>query len=246
MEVLHHEAVDFFEKAVFDANLASLMLSDFFKDLSEEDLEELGRHKKDIRYEKGETLFHEAAQAFSLYLILSGHVKLYKTGIDGKQQILRIVGPGDVLGYRSLFQEAPYHVSAQTLEDSEICCIDAKAVFPLLEGSPKLAAALLRRLVKDLVAAEELVTSIAQRPVRERMAKLLLLLKDSYGQPSEKGVMINIQLSREEIGEMIGITRETATRILSKFRKEKMIEDHNRVLIVLDPEALAKAAKVEI
>jgi CRP/FNR family transcriptional regulator len=222
------------------------MLSDFFKDLSEEDLKELSRHKKDVRYKKGENLFHEGTQAFGLYLIISGHAKLYKRGIDGKQQILRIAGPGDIVGYRSLFENAPYHVSAQALEDSEICCMDAKAILSLLETNPKFAVALLKRLVKDFVASEELTTSIAQRPVRERMAKLLLMLKDSYGRPSEQGVLIEIQLSREEIGEMIGVTRETATRLLSQFQREGLIALKDREITILNSEVLTNTARIEL
>jgi CRP-like cAMP-binding protein len=226
--------------------LVEIMFSEFFKNLAEEDIGEFDRLKKNVRYKKGENLFHEAAQAFGLYLILSGHVKLYKTGIDGKQQILRIGGPGDILGYRSLFQDAPYHVSAEALEDSEICCMDAKAILPFLEKNPKLTLALLKRLVEDLVAAEELATSIAQRPVRERMAKLLLMLQKSFGRLTGKGALIGIQLSREEIGEMIGISRETATRFLSEFKREKLIDVKDREITVLPSENLARIAKQKV
>jgi CRP-like cAMP-binding protein len=209
-------------------------------------LEEFSRHKTVNHYKKGQIVFYEGNQAFGLYCVSSGHVKLYKTGVDGKQQIVRISGPGDILGYRSLFAEEPYHATAETLEDCEICCIDRNAFFPVLSKNPDLALNIIRKLSHELRVAEDLATSIAQRSVRERMAELLLMLKETYGKSVKKGTLINLKLTREEMAEMIGITQETAIRLLSDFKKDKIIDVREREITILDPKALLETARLEI
>lgn len=215
-------------------------------DLDSQSLNECNDHKTTNTYKKGQVVFYEGNEAFGLYCVFSGRVKLYKTGVDGRQQIVRIAGPGDLLGYRSLFAQEPYHATAETLEDATICCIDRNAFFPTLSKNPKLALNIIRKLAKELRAAEDLATSIAQRSVRERMAELLLMLKETYGKQTKKGFVIDLKLSREEVGEMIGITQETAIRLLSEFKKDGMIDVHEREITVLNPKALLETARIEV
>src|SRR3989338_9543222 len=92
--------------------------------LDDKGLDECDQHKTTNTYKKGQVVFYEGNQAYGLYCVFSGRMKLYKTGVDGKQQIMRIAGPGDLLGYRSLFADEPYHATAEALEDATICCID--------------------------------------------------------------------------------------------------------------------------
>ncbi len=214
--------------------------------MENESLEECNQHKTTNYYKKGQVIFYEGNQAYGLYCIFSGRVKLVKSSVDGKQQIIRISGPGDLLGYRSLFADESYTASAEVIEDATICCIDKKAFFPLISKNPTLALDIIKKLSKELRQAEDLATSIAQRSVRERMAELLLMLKEAYGQPVKKGVRINLQLSREELGEMIGMTQETAIRLLSEFKQDGMIEVHEREITILNPKALLETARIEV
>lgn len=206
---------------------------------------ECNQHKTTNEYHKGQTIFYEGNQAFGLYCIFSGRVKLYKTGVDGRQQIVRIAGPGDLLGYRALFAEEAYHATAETIEDAVICCIDKSAFLSVLSRNSNVALDIIKKLSKELRAAEDLATGIAQKSVRERMAELLLMLKETYGKPTKKGMLIDLKLSREEIGEMIGITQETAIRLLSEFKKDGMIEVKDREITVLNPKALLQTARLE-
>ncbi|MDO8462548.1 MAG: Crp/Fnr family transcriptional regulator [Deltaproteobacteria bacterium] len=214
-------------------------------DLEKNAVEECDQHKTTNEYKKGQVIFYEGNQAYGLYCIFSGRVKLYQTGVDGRQQILRIAGPGDLLGYRALFSDESYHATAETLEASVICCVDKNAFFPVLAKNPKLALNIIKKLAKELREAEELATSIAQRSVRERMAELLMMLKETYGKPSKKGIVIDLHLSREELAEMIGITQETAIRLLSEFKKDGLIEVHEREITILNPKALLETARIE-
>ncbi len=209
-------------------------------------LEEFNRNKTTNHYKKGQVIFYEGNQAFGVYCILSGRVKLYKTGVDGRQQIVRIAGPGDLLGYRSLFAGEPYHATAESLEEAVICFVDNNTFFPMLAANPKLTVSILKKLSKELRVAEDLATSIAQRSVRERMAELLLMLKQTYGKPTKRGIQIDLELSREEMAEMIGITQETAIRLLSEFKKDGMIDVRERAITILNTKALLDTAKIEL
>jgi len=209
-------------------------------------LEECNQHKTTNEYKKGQVIFYEGNQAYGLYCIFTGRVKLFKTGVDGKQQIVRIAGPGDLLGYRSLFSDEPYSATAEALENATICCVDRNAFFPVLAKNPELALNIISKLCRELRQAEELATSIAQRSVRERMAELLLMLKEAYGKPTKKGVLIDLKLSREELAEMIGITQETAIRLLSEFKGDGVIEVRDRDITIVDSKALLETARLEI
>ena len=214
--------------------------------LDDKGVTECNEHKTTNAYKKGKVVFYEGNQAYGLYCVFSGRIKLYKTGVDGKQQIVRIAGPGDLLGYRSLFAQEPYHATAEALEEATICCIDKNAFFPVLAKNPTLAINIIKKLSKELRAAEDLATSIAQRSVRERMAELLLMLKETYGKPGKKGVRINLELSREEMAEMIGITQETAIRLLSEFKQDGLIDVQDRSITILKPDVLLETARLEI
>ncbi len=214
--------------------------------LEDQALDECNQHKTTNQYKKNQVIFYEGNQAYGLYCIFSGRVKLYKSGVDGKQQIVRIAGPGDLLGYRSLFADEPYSTTAEVIEEATICCMDKKAFFPLLSKNPQLALDLIKKLSKELRVAESLATSIAHRSVRERMAELLLMLKEAYGKPVKNGHRIDLQLSREEVGEMIGATQETAIRLLSEFKQDGMIEIKEREITILNSKALLETARIEI
>lgn len=230
-----------------ECNSCSSRLLGVFCQLQDESLEEFTQHKTTNHYKKGQVIFYEGNQAYGLYCVYEGRVKLYKSGIDGRQQIVRIAGPGDLLGYRSLFADEPYHATAEAIEDADICCIDKNAFFPVLTKNPALALNLIKKLARELRQAEDLATSIAQRSVRERMAELLLMLKEAYGKPTKQGGMrLDIHLSREEMAEMIGITQETAIRLLSEFKKEGLIDVKERDITILNSKALVDTAGLEI
>lgn len=232
--------------AKLDCQRCSSRLLGVLCNLDTKGIEECSQHKTTNQYKKGQVIFYEGNQAYGIYCVFAGRVKLYKTGVDGKQQIVRIAGPGDLLGYRSLFAGEPYHATGEALEEATICCIDKDAFFPMLSKNPQLSLGIIKKLAKELREAEDMATSIAHRSVRERMAELLLLLKETYGKEGKKGICIDLHLSREEMGEMIGITQETAIRLLSEFKKDGLIEVQDREITILNPNALLKTARLEI
>ncbi|MBF0493053.1 MAG: Crp/Fnr family transcriptional regulator [Deltaproteobacteria bacterium] len=209
-------------------------------------LGELENYKISNTYKKGQVIFYEGNQSLGLYCIFSGRVKLYKSLANGAQQIVRIASPGDLLGYRSLFAGECYHASAEAMENAQICYIDSNAFFSVLSKNPDLALSLFKKISRELRVAENLAISITHKTARERMAELLLMLKEAYGTPVKKGVQIVLKLSRQEMAEMIGTTQETSIRLLSEFKKEGIIEVQERSITLCDMEALLDAASMDI
>lgn len=213
--------------------------------LDASELEAINAQRDSHHYRKGEVIFYEGTPADGMYCINQGRVKVYKTGLDGRQQIVRIAGPGALVGYRALLADESYHASAEALEDALVCCIDKQAFAELMARNPDFSLRMIKKLAVELRQAEELATSIAQKSVRERMAELLLILKDSYGKPMKDGVLIELRLSRGEMAEMIGVTQETAIRLLSEFKKDGLIHVDARTITLRDIPALHKTAALD-
>lgn len=212
-----------------------------FCELTEIASRELNQKKITNQYKKGQIIFYEGNQPFGLYCLYSGTVKLYKTGTDGRPQILRIASAGGVIGYRSLLANEIYHATAEVIEEADICFIDKNIFFSILEKNPQLASRLIQKLSQELRQAEELATSLAQCSARERMAELLLSLKKNYGRTTNHGTEIKLELSREEMAGMIGVTPETAIRLLSEFKQDGFIQIQDRKITILRGEKLLQS-----
>lgn len=156
----------------------------------------------------------------------SGKVKVFKLGDEGRDQIVRLAKTGDVLGYRSLISHEVYTASASALEDTICCFIPAGNVYKILDRNPGVAMRLMRIFSDDLRKAETRLTEMTQKPVRARLADALMLLKDTFG-TREDGTL-DVTLTREEIGNLMGTTTETAIRFISEFKKKKVIDLNGR------------------
>ena len=213
-----------------------------FADLEPDLLDMIDGAKKTRKYQRGQVLFYEDNAVFGLHCIHAGKVKLYKTTPEGKRLTLRIADPGDQLGHLALFTEQPYSATSEVLEDSTVCFIDRKAIPALMAKSPATTWAIIHSLAAELASARNRATDIAYRSVRERIAGMLLRLKARYGKAENDGVRLEIVLSREDLAEIVGTTKETLVRVLSDFRQEQIIRDIGQNLLLLSPEKLAKIA----
>ena len=217
-----------------------------FCDMHDASVAELDKLKTSNTYKRKQIVFYEGNMPFGLHCIYSGKVKVYKTGTEGREQIVRIAGPGDILGYRALFAGEPYSATAEALEDAMICFIDKNAFFPILAKNPATALNIIKKLSVELREAEDKVKDFAQKSARERMAELLLMLQTTYGKKMSKGQVIELLLSREEMADMIGTTQETAIRLLSEFKSDKIISMDGRQITVLDSQALQEIANLPV
>lgn len=214
-----------------------------FSALDKEQLQTLTLHKSCAVFKKGQYVFNEQGLPQGLFCVNNGKIKLSTIGFDGKEQILRLVKSGDVLGYRALISNQRYHCSAVAIEDSSICIIDKNFFYQSIENNNKLLLEIARKLSNDLKTAEEHIVSLSQKNVRERTAEALLFLKATYGFTTD-GQTINITLSREEIADYVGTSTESAIRLLSEFNHEKIIEISGKKIKIINLSKLIKTASL--
>ena len=219
-----------------------------FSILNKEDLEEVNRVKVSNIYKKGQIIFYEGMNPTGVYCINKGKVKISKIGFDGKEQIVRFVQDGGLLGIRSLLGDRSYTASATTLEDSIVCFINKETFVEILAKYPEIKQCMIRLLSRLLEEAENKITSLAQKPVRERLAESLLTLhqvfltdNSSCDMPSDNGT---INLSREDLANMVGTATETVIRLLSEFKEEGLIAIDHRTISLLNIEGLKKIGKI--
>lgn len=215
-----------------------------FCDLGANELTVVGQNKVMNSYKKGQTVFYQGNPPFGLYCVNSGKIKISKLGPDGKESIIRIAGPGDVLGHRSLFSNEKFTATATVLEDSAICFLDKKFIYKAIQQDPSISLHLIEKLSRDMGKAEDRSASIAQKSVRERLAELLLMLKNSYGVQEGKRWRLDIKLTREEMASMIGTANETIIRFISEFRDDNLIEQEGKIIYLLDEEGLLEIANL--
>ena len=196
-------------------------------------------------FRKGETIFHEGGHGFGIYCINSGKIKLSITGEEGKEQIVRMAKKGDVLGYRAVISNERYGASAVALEDSNICFIPKEQFLQALKTDGNLGFETLKLLSHQLKEAEQKLTHLAQKPVRERLAESLLFLKETYGYDGESQ-SISVQLSREDIANLVGTATETDIRILSEMNRDKIIDLNGKKISILNEKELARIANVHL
>jgi len=210
----------------------------FFSELHENDLEKIAGISIERNYKKNMLLFMEGEPGDAFYYIKSGKVKVYRTYEDGREHILHIFGEGEVFGEATLFSNISYPASASIYEDSVIGIIKNTHLEQLVKENSELALKLIEILTQKLIFAQQKIKDLTYNDVFARTASQIIKLSLEYGIRKEHGVWINIQLSRQELADMIGTTRETVSRAIGKFKKEKSISEENDRIIILNDEKL--------
>jgi CRP-like cAMP-binding protein len=188
-------------------------------------------------------IFYEGNQPQGLYCISSGKVKIHKLGDDGKEQIVRLAKDGSIIGYRSLLSNENYFATATAIEDTVVCFFPKAVYLNLLLNNSSFSMKTIQMLSSDLKIAEQMITNMAQKHVRERMAETLLLLKEFFGTEDDKAT-INTILTREDIGSIAGTTTETSIRVLSDFNKNKIIKLNGKKIKIINPKELTRIANL--
>lgn len=209
-----------------------------FAALEEEAAAEVRRMTRSVRFAKGETIFQEGEQAFGLYIICTGKVKLAKRSPQGKTQILKLLGPGEVLGEKTLFDQEFYTAYAKTLEETKLHFIERANFIGFILKYPVVAIRLLTKMSHELKAFEDRILEIAYEGSAERLARLLLVMGKKYGSPQPPGTYVGVELSRAELAELAGISTETAIRTLAHFKDRGMITLEGHKVYIRDSEAL--------
>ncbi len=187
---------------------------------------------------KGEHIFDEGDPINGLYCVKDGVCKLTKLSPNGKEQIVKLVKKGELLGQRSMISEEPANLSAVALADMEICFIPKSEVLGLFNSNHNFSMNVMRTICGDLKDADNLMVSMAQKSMKERLAYVLLYLADTFGSDGEN--YLNLVMSREEIAGMTGVATESAIRLLSDLNKQNLIELSGKRIKILDRSGLHK------
>lgn len=214
-----------------------------FKDFNKEEIEKLISNTNCNFYKKGQVIFFEGNYPSGLFCIKDGKAKVFKIGSSGKEQIIRFAKTGDALGYRALLIGENYNASASALEDSHICFIRKDVIFELFKSNHKFSLNLLKLISHDLEDVENKMVKLAQKPVRERLAEALLILKETYGE--DKQGNINISLSREDFASIVGTATETVIRLLTEFKKINLISSNGKKIKIIDLDKLLKISNIK-
>jgi CRP-like cAMP-binding protein len=203
--------------------------------LYEDELDHVNAHKDSKYYKKNQSLFLEGSSPRGVYCINEGMVKIFQCGDEGKEQIIRIAKSGEIVGFKSLFNEVPYQVAAETLEESNICFIGKDDFLDMMDANPFLRKAVIKELSHELSDREDFITNMSQKSVRERLAFTMIILQKVYEKEP-------INLSREDLANFVGTATETLIRLLKDFKDEGIIEVHTRKITVLNLEKLINIA----
>jgi CRP-like cAMP-binding protein len=213
-----------------------------FSGLSEENLCSLTRTKNLITHKKGQILYYEGTKPMGVFCISSGVVKTFKIASNGKEQIIRLAKKGDFLGYTALLGEETYSCTTTIVEDANVCFIPKETFLDLIAKDRNFHTRLTKAICHDLGVMEEQLTDATQKTIRERLAFTLLKLSESYGIEGDNSQKIDIVLTREEIAALVGTATETVIRLLSEFKKDKLITFEGKKIVVHNKSGLAKLA----
>ncbi len=206
--------------------------NDIFRKITKDEIDILSYIKNCNNYDKGDIIYSEGSRISGVYCLNSGIVKHYKTGNDGKEQIIRFSKAGEIFGYRSVLSNEAACTTAKVVEESSVCFIPASHFLNLINNNSGFALSVIKLSCKELGDANQYILDIAQKNVRERLAEILLLLYENFGE--NKDGDLNIFLTREELAGLVGTATESVIRLLSEFKKDGLIELNKRKIKIID------------
>jgi CRP/FNR family transcriptional regulator, polysaccharide utilization system transcription regulator len=220
----------------------SLETGSLFRYLNKEEVDMINFEKEFRQFKRGDVLYNEGSRISGFYCIHTGIIKVFKTGLDGKEQIIRFAKPGDIIAYRSVLSNEVACTSARVIEDCQVCFIPAEILISMVKSNSTYALEILKLACHELGEANSFITDIAQKTVRERLAEILLLLLNDFGLDEEN--YLQISLTREELANIVGTATESVIRLLSEFKTDKLVELNGRKIKILNRKGLEKISNV--
>ena len=200
------------------------------KSLNKEELIRISACKTSKILQKGEVIFEEGDHLNGVFCISKGICKVSKMSENGRDQIIHLVHKGDILGERSLINDEISNLKATAISPMEVCFIPKEEIINDLKKNPNFSMSVLKDLANSLKNVDNTLVNMAQKTVKQRLAELLLNLEQKFGVDSEN--TLHIQLSREEIANIIGTATESAIRLLSELKKEGVISMHGKKIAI--------------
>lgn len=218
-------------------------IPDLWQPLTETQREYLAKDFTIQKYKKNETIYCEGETPMHLMCLLSGKVKIYKDGVGGRSQIIRVIKDKEYFAYRAYFAQENFVTAAAAFEPCTICLVPMPVISELIKENTDLAMFFIKQLSIDLGISDERTVNLTQKHIRGRLAESLLFLKDTYG-VEEDQCTLSIYLSREDLANLSNMTTSNAIRTLSNFATEKLIIIDGRKIKIIDEERLKKISKI--
>ncbi|MGH8867277.1 MAG: Crp/Fnr family transcriptional regulator [Actinomycetes bacterium] len=197
----------------------------------------------EVSLRRGDLLFSEGEAGDSLYVITDGKLKLGRSSVDGRENLLAVLGPGEMFGELSLFDPGPRTATATALTDTELVALGHDHLRPWLAGRPEVALQLLQALAQRLRRTNANLADLVFSDVPGRVAKALLDLSERFGVPQDDGVHVAHELTQEELAQLVGASRETVNKALADFAARGWLRLEGRGVVLLDAERLEHRAR---
>jgi len=214
-----------------------------FEALDEDGARALRSRMTDVELGRGERLFAEGDEGDRLFVVLDGKIKLTRAAPDGRENLLSVVGPGEMFGELSLFDPRPRTASATAITDAHLVALAHDKLLIWLTGRPEVALHLLRALAQRLRRANDVMADLVFTDVPGRVAKQLLDLADRFGEQRADGLHVNHDLTQEELAQLVGASRETVNKALADFVTRGWIHLSARSVVLLDTDRLRRRAR---
>lgn len=217
-----------------EKHIAALKRIPIFSGMLDEQLIKISQLEIKRKYPKGSIVFNEGDKGESFFYIQSGKIKMYKTSFDGREVILNIFGEGAILAEVTMFNDLDYPATAEVIEDAVIGMIYNRDIEKLVLENRELSLQIIKELSQRLYYSQINVKEIALNDTYIRTAKVLINLAKEYGKNTTKGIEINLGMTRQDIANIVGTTRETASRAMSQLKKKKYIDMNGKSIIIKD------------
>ncbi|WP_273543992.1 Crp/Fnr family transcriptional regulator [Nocardioides panacisoli] len=214
-----------------------------FSSLDDEAATALRTSMTETGLRRGEVLFHEGDAGDRLYIVIEGKVKLGRSSADGRENLLAILGPGQMFGELSLFDPGPRSATVTAVTDSNFASLTHDDLLKWLDGRPMVANSLLGQLASRLRKANDVVADLVFSDVPGRVAKALIDLADRFGRTADDGVHVHHDLTQEELAQLVGASRETVNKALADFASRGWVRLEPRSVVIHDIERITRRAR---
>lgn len=229
-------------KGIFPIENWDFKSDSILKDLPENLYKKLLAHTTEQVYKKGEIIFREGAYPTGIFFISGGRVKKYKVDKERREHIIYVANTGELIGYHAILAQDRYPDFAATLEESKIIFIPKENFLEVLNQSTVLTNRLLKTLSHEFAVLANSVTLFSHKSVRERMALQLIVLREKYKVDFQQGMTVEINLSRDDLANLVGTARENVIRVLSDFKEEGILETKGRKIMITNVNKLIAIA----
>lgn len=218
-------------------------ISDMLDTLTDEQREVLTEHISVVRYKKNDIIYKEGDLPTNLLCLVSGKVKIYKDGVGGRPQIMRVLGETEYFAYRAYIAGEPFITAAAAFEPCVVLKVPLGIMVKIIQENARLAWFFIQKLAHDLGQSDERTVNLTQKHLRGRLAESLLFLKESYGL-EEDGSTLSIYMSREDLANLSNMTTSNAIRTLSAFASEKLVAIDGRKIKFMNLKELEKISRI--